>query len=61
MESLMLSPTSANQDSIPNLNAVSASPRNAAFILSIRKCLLRTSELICRIDPFCPPWEGDLA
>lgn len=61
MESLLLSPTSANQDLIANLIAVEASPRNVTFNRSIGNDLVRASEVICLIYPFCSPKESEVA
>lgn len=60
MESLVLGPTSANQDLILNLIAVSAF-QNVTFNLSPWNYLVRSSEIIHPMDPFCFPLEGDLA
>ena len=57
MESLALSPTSANQD----LTAVLVSPKNVLFNQSVWNHLVSTSEVMCWIDPCLPPWESDLA
>lgn len=46
MESLVLSSTSANQNLIPDLTIVSASPRNVMFNQSIWNFMLNTRELI---------------
>lgn len=54
MESLVLSPISANQDLIPELSTVSASPRNVKFNQSTRNFLTSTSEAICLTDPCLP-------
>ena len=61
MESLVLSPTTANQDLVPNLIAVSASSRNVTFNQSIWIYLVSTRKVICLIDPHLPPKEDDLA
>lgn len=47
-------PMSANQNLIPNLIAVSASPRDATFHCSVWNNLVSTSEVTCQIDP-CGP------
>lgn len=60
MESLVLSPTSANKDLIPNLTAVSASPRNVTLNQSIWNYLVSTSKVICFTHPHLPQ-EHDLA
>lgn len=52
MESLVLRPTSTNQDLITNLIAVSTSCRAVTFNLSTWNDLVSTSEIICPIDPF---------
>ena len=54
MESLLLCPTSLNQDLIPNLITVSASPRNGILNQSIRNYLGGTSEVIHLVDPAVP-------
>ena len=54
MESLVLSPSSANPDFIPHLTAESASPRNVTFNQSVLNYLVSTSEVTCLIDPAFP-------
>ena len=53
MESLVLSPASANQDLIPNLIAVSASPRNVTSNQSIWNYSVCTGEVIHSVEYFC--------
>lgn len=48
MESLGLSPTSANEDLVPNLMVVSASPRCDTFAQLIWNYLVSTGETICK-------------
>lgn len=52
MELVVLSPTSANQDLIPNLIAASASPKNVTFNQSIWNYLVRMSEVVHQISLF---------
>lgn len=59
MESVILSPTSPNEDLIPNLVSVSASPRNEILNQSIWNYLASTSEVICLVDPCHPLKKGD--
>ena len=61
MESLVPSTISVNQDLISNLIVVPTSLRNVTFNQSIWNYLVNTGEVICLIDPFCPPQKGDLA
>ena len=51
VESLLLSPTSANQDLTPNLTAISTSPRDGSFNQTILNFLVCTSEVIFLTDP----------
>lgn len=51
MESLVQSPTSANQDFIHNLIIVSTSPRNINLKQSIWNFLVSISEVICLTVP----------
>lgn len=60
MDSLVLSPLSENQDFIPNLIAVLASPRNMTSNESIWNYLVSTSDVTCLIDTWLFPNEGDL-
>ena len=60
MDSLVLSPLSENQDFIPNLIAVLASPRNMTSNKSIWNYLVGTSDITCLIDTCLFPKEGDL-
>ena len=46
----MLNPTPANQDLIPNLTTVSASPHNVTCNQSIWNYLVSTGELIHQVD-----------
>lgn len=59
--SLMLSPTFPNQDLIPNLIAVSASPSNGIWNPSVWNHLFGTSEVICLTDPYRYLKKGGLA
>lgn len=59
MESLVLSPMSANQDLIANLTAVPAFPRNVTINQTIWNYLVDTSEVICWIDLGLSLKEGD--
>lgn len=62
MESLVLSSKSANQDFIPNLITVSASPRNVilASQSEIWNFLVSTSEVIHLMDPFYTPEKDEV-
>lgn len=60
MDSLVLSPLSENQDFIPNLIAVLASPRNMTSNKSIWNYLVGNSDMTCLIDTCLFPKEGDL-
>lgn len=53
-ESLMLGPMSPNEDLIPNLFTVSASPRNGILNQSIRNYLVSMNKVICLLDPLVP-------
>lgn len=55
VESLLLSPTSANQDLTPNLTAISTSPRNGSFNQTVLNFLVCTSEVIFLTDPLLVP------
>lgn len=57
----MPSPMSANRVVLAKETAVSASPRNVTFNKSIWNYLVSSSEVICPMDPFCLPKEGDFA
>lgn len=48
-------PISANQNLIPNLTVVSASPRDTTFNHSVWNYLVSTSEVVCQMDPCSPP------
>ena len=60
MDPLVLSPLSENQDSMPNLIAVLASPRNMTSNEPIGNYLVSTSDVTCLIDTCLFPKKGDL-
>ena len=57
MESLVLSTTATNQNIMPNLTGVAASPRSRIFNQSVWNFLINTREVICMTDP-SPPGKG---
>lgn len=61
MQTLMLSPTRGNQDSIPNLNAVSAHVKNVTFNQSTWNYPVSTSKIIYPKDSSHSLEKGDLA
>ena len=61
METLVLSPESANEELMPHLTAVSASHRHGTCNQPIRNRLINTGELICEIHPCLPLEEDHLA